>query len=126
MAGNHVRNGCDRAYPYHLLIAERLHVFDRRKAVERLPESELWVVRRVLAALKRLRRRRAGGHSRAGVSLDRADAAAVVEMAVRYENQLDVLGLESKRADVVDDQWRRLAEAGIEQDVPGLARHEQG
>jgi hypothetical protein len=70
-----------------------------------------------------VRRRR---DRRAAQPLDRGNAARVIEVRVRIEDQANVLGLEAQRADVRVDRRGRLRQCRVEQYVPLSGRHQHG
>jgi hypothetical protein len=122
VAGREVRGDRDAADAQHLAVFDHLDVLDRRETIERLAKSVLRIVGRIFTAAERIRPRRARRDSGAAGPLERRNAAGMVVMSVRVDDQLDVFGLETQLTDVGVDQSGRLFEPAIKQDqacVPG-------
>ena len=114
------------ADPLHLAVLDHSNGLDRRKRDEVSREPCLWIVRRIDARSERLRAGRAYRHRRAREPLKCRNAGRVIEVRMRIDDQLDVLGLETERAHVRINLRRGLLEAAIEKDVSSIACHKDG
>lgn len=65
---------------------------------------------------------RARRHNGAARALERCDAAGVIVMSMRVDDQANVFSAESERADVLVDDRRRLWEPAVEQNKPAIGR----
>src|ERR1044072_3610505 len=70
-----------------LAVPDDLDVLDRRVTVEFLPETVLRIIGGVLTALQGLGAARAGRHGGIGEPLQRGNAAGMIEMTVRVDDQ---------------------------------------
>ena len=123
--GDVVDGDGDVADAHHFAVLQFLDRGHRREAVLLRAEADLRVVRGVDAGPQRRGGGGAGADARAAEALQRGDAAGMVVVAVRHEDQLDVFGLEAQRADVLIDQRRRLRQRRVQQHVPRGRGHQQ-
>jgi hypothetical protein len=98
-------------------IGHRAHLLHGRKGIGVGSIGELRVILHRATAFQRALAGRARGHLCLADALECRDAAGVIVVRMRVENELDVLEFEARGADVGGDQRRRLREAAIDEDV---------
>jgi hypothetical protein len=91
----------------------------RHRRHVRQPAAELRIALVRLARFQHRLRGRAGDHRGAAQALQFGDAARMVEVFVRGQDEADVFDLEAELADVGGDLRGRLRGGAVDQDMPG-------
>ena len=104
-------------------VARQTHVLHGRVLGQRMV---LRIIRPHFARRQVQRRRRAGGHQRIAAPLQFGQAARMVDVAVRIEDQLHVLDAKTQGGDIGDDLGRRFRQAAVDQHVALRRRHQHG
>ena len=106
-----------RANLQRFSIVDGADIGYRRIVVACGAESELRIVFHRTATFERALAGGAGRHLGLADPNQRRNAAGMIVVSVRIENQLDVLEAEASRLDVLRDQRRRLRQSAVDEDV---------
>ena len=115
MAGRHVGRDRDVAYRERLAILHYLDVAHPRE-LGGMAGPILRIILRRFAMCQRPRPGSAGGDSRAAQPLKRSDAAGMIEVRMRVDDQPHILGAETELSNTGVDERRRLRQPAVEQD----------
>lgn len=117
MAGRVMHRDLRLAYAQSLPIANDADFVYRRN---RIAELVLRVVSFASAAFHRASRLCARGDARAAQALQLRDAARVVAVSVRVDDELDVFHAKTERADALRDERGRVGQCAVDEYMAGI------
>ena len=125
VTGRHVRRQGQRPHLDGLALAHHLDLGDFRDMHDGIG-LVLRVIVAIRATLQPQGARGAGHYRGAAGPLQRGDAARMVPMRMRIEDDFHILDAKAQRLDAGDDQGRRLRQRAVEQDMALRTRHQHG